>query len=99
MEIPNIGGTYHYQVESIDKVGPQDVEVLKASDHPTLTLITCYPFNYVGPAPLRFVVQASEIPPSQSGGAEQRLASELPTQVSNSGASGRVCENARTPKG
>ena len=44
-------GTYNYQVASIEEVGPQDVQVLRASLHPTLTLVTCYPFDYIGPAP------------------------------------------------
>ncbi len=44
-----VQGTYHYQVASLGEVEPQDVQVLKPTDHPTLTLITCYPFNYIGP--------------------------------------------------
>ena len=38
-------------------VGPNDV-VLDPTDRPTLTLITCYPFTYVGKAPRRFIVRA-----------------------------------------
>lgn len=53
-------GVYDYQVGEIQEVGPKDVQVLKASDHPTLTLITCYPFDFIGPAPERFVVEATE---------------------------------------
>jgi sortase A len=65
-------GAYIYQVGSIEKVGPRDVQVLDASVHPTLTLITCYPFYYVGPAPKRFVVQANEMqaPPKVMNGSE-----------------------------
>lgn len=59
-------GIYEYRVESMDKVRPQDLQVLHASAQPTLTLITCYPFNYIGAAPMRFVVKAPEIAPSQS---------------------------------
>ena len=59
-------GIYNYQVGSIEKVGPQDVQVLKASLHPTLTLVTCYPFDYIGPAPERFVVQAWETQSSRN---------------------------------
>jgi LPXTG-site transpeptidase (sortase) family protein len=78
-------GTYQYQVEYLVKVRPEDVQVLKASDHPTLTLITCYPFNYIGPAPMRFVVEAAEIgSPQGSGG--QLLASTLPFQDLHSAA-------------
>jgi LPXTG-site transpeptidase (sortase) family protein len=51
-------GVYDYKVESTDVVGPERTDILAASDATTLTLITCYPFNYVGPAPDRFVVHA-----------------------------------------
>jgi sortase A len=68
-------GTYNYQVGSIEEVGPQDVQVLKASLHPTLTLVTCYPFDYIGPAPERFVVQAWETQSSRFGEPDQSLAS------------------------
>jgi sortase A len=40
-------------------VKPEAVEVLDPTPDPTLTLVTCYPFHYVGPAPERFVVRAS----------------------------------------
>jgi sortase A len=59
-------GVYHYQVGGTEEVGPKDVQVLKASDRPTLTLITCYPFEFVGPAPERFVVEASQNDPAGS---------------------------------
>jgi LPXTG-site transpeptidase (sortase) family protein len=71
-------GTYHYQVGSIEKVAPEDVQVLKPSGHPTLTLITCYPFNYIGPAPRRFVVQAVQTQSSPNGEPKQTLASIAP---------------------
>ena len=54
-------GEFHYEVESIRIVTPQRVDVLTPTDHPTLTLVTCYPFHYVGPAPLRYVVRAREV--------------------------------------
>jgi len=44
-------------------VEPSDVSVLRATARPILTLITCYPFAYVGPAPKRFVVRAERISP------------------------------------
>jgi len=52
--------THHYQVESMMIVGPRDVRVLKPTRRPVLTLVTCYPFDFVGRAPRRFVVQARE---------------------------------------
>ncbi len=54
-------GVHHYEVASIEKVGPKDLQVLQPTSNPTVTLITCYPFNYIGPAPMRFVVKASEV--------------------------------------
>lgn len=54
-------GKYEYQVESTTIVRPEDVSVLNASDHPELTLVTCYPFFYVGPAPKRFIVKARQV--------------------------------------
>jgi LPXTG-site transpeptidase (sortase) family protein len=54
-------GTYRYSVDSARIAKPSDLTVLASSSEPLLTLITCYPFYHVGPAPLRFVVRASQI--------------------------------------
>jgi sortase A len=51
-------GVSEYRVVSTQIVGPTDVSVLDAKDDSTLTLITCYPFYYIGPAPKRFIIQA-----------------------------------------
>ena len=51
-------GSFKYRVARTDIVEPEDVWVLDPTDHPTLTLVTCYPFNYVGSAPQRFIVRA-----------------------------------------
>ena len=50
--------TLHYTVESIRVVSPDDVSVLRNTPYPALTLVTCYPFYYVGPAPQRWIVKA-----------------------------------------
>ena len=47
-----------YRVTKTSIVKPDDVSVLQPGSTETLTLITCYPFNYVGSAPKRFVVHA-----------------------------------------
>jgi len=52
---------FHYEVESTAVVLPSDVSVLRASSGRTLTLITCFPFYYVGAAPSRFVVRARQV--------------------------------------
>ena len=51
-------GTFHYAVDSLRVVKPEDTWVLRPTRRPTLTLITCYPFRYIGDAPDRFIVQA-----------------------------------------
>jgi sortase A len=53
--------TYEYEVRSIVIVSPNTREVLANSDKEMLTLVTCYPFYFIGPAPERFVVQALRI--------------------------------------
>jgi sortase A len=52
---------YVYRVESTLIVNPTQVEVLDPTSQPTLTLITCYPFHYIGDAPDRFIVRALQI--------------------------------------
>ena len=52
------GGTFEYRVSGTKVVEPDDVWVLDQTKEPTLTLVTCYPFRYVGSAPQRFVVRA-----------------------------------------
>jgi sortase A len=55
-------GSYHYLVDSAEVVLPEDTQVLNNSGDATLTLVTCYPFYFVGPAPKRFIVRAHRIP-------------------------------------
>ena len=52
-------GVHRYAVNRTRVVDPSDVSVLQPSREHTLTLITCYPFDYVGSAPKRFIVQAT----------------------------------------
>jgi len=54
-------GEFEYQVESTTIVEPYQTEVLKPGDGATLTLITCYPFRYIGNAPERFIVRATKV--------------------------------------
>ena len=51
-------GEYRYQVSWTMIVVPEDVWVLDSTGRESVTLITCYPFDFVGPAPKRFVVRA-----------------------------------------
>jgi sortase A len=49
---------YRYRISRTFIVGPNDVYVLDPTRTPTLTLVTCYPFDFIGHAPKRFIVQA-----------------------------------------
>src|SRR5258708_40255608 len=51
-----------YRVESVTIVGPERADLLASdSDRPALTLVTCYPFEWIGPAPERLVVTARPV--------------------------------------
>lgn len=56
-------GSFHYRIASLSVVSPRQTSVLAASKEPKLTLVTCYPFHYVGRAPQRFIVEAREVAP------------------------------------
>jgi sortase A len=53
--------TYEYRVESIRVVEPEETSVLASNGAEELTLVTCYPFYFVGHAPQRFIVKASRV--------------------------------------
>ncbi|MEQ1948369.1 MAG: class D sortase [Bryobacteraceae bacterium] len=54
-------GEYRYRVVSMKIVEPYDVTVLNSDEHEILTLVTCHPFYFAGPAPNRFIVRAERI--------------------------------------
>lgn len=58
IEIVRQSGTDVYSVATTKIVDPHDVTVLEPAEETTLTLVTCYPFYFVGDAPLRFIVQS-----------------------------------------
>jgi sortase A len=55
------GSEYRYRVVSTKIVSPDDVAVLDSDGHESLTLVTCYPFYFVGAAPRRFIVRAERV--------------------------------------
>ncbi len=59
--IESFGGSFDYEVVSTFVVPPTSTEVLHSTNQRELTLITCFPFNYVGAAPNRFIVRAREV--------------------------------------
>jgi sortase A len=48
-----------YRITAMEVVGPGDVHVLDDTGEPVLTLVTCYPFYFVGSAPQRYIVRAA----------------------------------------
>ena len=59
IELKTVHGTVNYEVSSIVIVDPSDVSVLAPTAENTITLVTCYPFYYVGHAPKRYIVKAT----------------------------------------
>jgi len=57
LELPD--RTEHYAVSKITITNPDDVSVLRPTETASLTLVTCYPFYFVGSAPDRYIVRAS----------------------------------------
>lgn len=72
IELETLHKTQTYIVDRIMVVAPSDVSVLQPRAHSSLTLITCYPFYYIGGAPKRYIVQASLI---------DRATSSHPTRI------------------
>jgi sortase A len=60
--LTTLDGSYRYVVDSTQVVAPEDMQVLDDSEDKILTLVTCYPFYFVGPSPKRFIVRAHKIP-------------------------------------
>jgi sortase A len=59
IELVTISGTDVFVVDQIRITGPADVSALRPKAKYSLTLVTCYPFYYFGPAPSRYIVEAS----------------------------------------
>lgn len=59
--LTTLQGEYRYRVVSTKIVDPNDVSVLAPSSHEVLTLVTCYPFYFIGSAPSRFIVRAERV--------------------------------------
>jgi len=69
-------GEYLYKVKSTRIVDPYDTAVLKDAAQPSLTLVTCYPFHYIGHAPKRYIVSAV-----QTGAAHAVESAGLPREA------------------
>jgi sortase A len=63
IQFSTLSGDFRYEVESLIVVDPNNTGVLAPSRENVLTLVTCYPFFYIGTAPKRFVVRARQMSP------------------------------------
>jgi sortase A len=61
ISLRTVRGDFEYVVESTAVVSPEAIEVVRPTGGRTLTLITCFPFSFVGPAPSRFIVRARDL--------------------------------------
>lgn len=61
IEVTGPEGVSRYKVEFTQIVAPEATEVLRPTGGSTLTLITCYPFRYIGNAPDRFIVRGQKV--------------------------------------
>jgi LPXTG-site transpeptidase (sortase) family protein len=59
IRLVTLQGTFDYTVTDTQIVNAGDVSVLAPMERPVLTLVTCYPFTFVGSAPKRFIVHAT----------------------------------------
>ena len=59
LEIETLTGIFTYTIDRISVVDPTHVEVLNPTEDSVITLVTCYPFYFVGKAPQRYIVRAS----------------------------------------
>jgi sortase A len=58
VELAQLRHKFVYTVNNVSVVDPSDVTVLQARPQPSLTLVTCYPFYFIGDAPQRYIVRA-----------------------------------------
>lgn len=58
LTLETAAGVFHYEIERTFIVDPTDVYVLNPTEAPSLTLVTCYPFTFIGHAPKRYIVRA-----------------------------------------
>jgi sortase A len=72
VELVTISGTDVFVVDQTRITGPADVSVLRPRAKRSLTLVTCYPFYFVGPAPNRYIVEASLKGPVEQDKEQQR---------------------------
>jgi sortase A len=98
VEVTTRFGTRWYTVQSTQIVSPADIAVLEPTPAPTLTLVTCYPFYFVGHAPKRFIVRGTEIHTAPREILTADNAVEKPSASSPAPAPEREARIRNTPK-
>ena len=68
IDLEEQGRVETYTVDNLRIVNPKDLSVLRSDGKPVLTLVTCYPFYYIGNAPQRFIVHAVPADSNARGG-------------------------------
>ena len=61
IELETLTGNEEYAITELLLVDPPDIWVLEPTENPAITLVTCYPFYYVGSAPQRYIVRAEQL--------------------------------------
>jgi len=61
IRVQTLDGLFEYRVDRVRILAPERDDVLGPSRQARLTLVTCYPFHWIGPAPMRFVVDAHAV--------------------------------------
>jgi len=78
IQIQTVSGISNYQVDWLQIIDPRDTAILTPSAGAELTLVTCYPFHYIGHAPERFAAHAHKLNDASPTTAALALASPLP---------------------
>jgi LPXTG-site transpeptidase (sortase) family protein len=76
IRLTTLEGSFDYVVDSTQVVEPSATEVLQNTGEPVLTLVTCFPFRYVGRAPMRYIVRARRS--GETGSRESHTRPERP---------------------
>jgi sortase A len=75
-------GSYRYVVDEMEVVEPTNVSVLAPTTDKMLTIVTCFPFRYIGPAPKRFIVRARQVEEISKSSLDDRKSRPLPAESS-----------------
>ena len=59
IEVLTVEAKHVYKVNGMRVVSPSEIDVLRPREKSSVTLVTCYPFSFIGPAPSRYIVEAS----------------------------------------